>query len=140
MMSLSDYYSEGMAGHKAANKSDREYPQTTLILSCIFSIILSLCLGFLTGLCVSRKYSKGRQGDCGHHYLEAQMLERQTTKAMVENGLYEPPYTTISTHSTTKNNLLSNQPVVSKDTMKTSLTVTNSTLGGTLGKCKKVYL
>ena len=73
------------------------------------------------------------------------MLERQATKAMVEGGVYEPPYTTAAAlaspnhHlSTTKNNLLIHQPVVSKDTMKTNLTVTNT--GGTLGKCKKVYL
>ena len=68
-----------------------------------------------------------------------QMLERQATKAMVESDLvYDPPYTTPAALATTKNNLLSNQPVVSKDTLKTNLTVTNT--GGTLGKCKKVYL
>ena len=68
------------------------------------------------------------------------MLERQTTKAMVESDMYvhDPPYTTPAALTTTKNNLLSNQPVVSKETMKTNLTVTNT--GGTLGKCKKVYL
>lgn len=78
------------------------------------------------------------------------MLERQTTKAMVESGVYEPAYTSpgggLSSAypspggglSTTKNNLLSHQPVVSKETTKTNLTVTNT--GSTLGKCKKVYL
>ena len=78
--------------------------------------------------------------NCGHAYLEAQMLERQATKAMVEGSVYEPAYTTTvgAGLSTTKNNLLSHQPVVSKDTTKPNLTVTNT--GGTLGKCKKVYL
>ena len=67
------------------------------------------------------------------------MLERQTNKAMGEGSLYKPAYTTISTAiTTTKNNLLSNQPGVSKDTLKPNLTLANN--GGSLGKCKKVYL
>ena len=68
------------------------------------------------------------------------MLERQTSKARAEEGQYEPAYTVLgpTDRNTTKNNLLSNQPVVSKDTTKPSLTMTNT--GGSLGKCKKIYL
>ena len=60
------------------------------------------------------------------------------------SSLYETAYTTcnspggMSVTSTTKNNLLSNQPVKS-DTMKKNLSV-NKSSGGTLGKCKKVYI
>ena len=147
----------------------REYSERTLSLACASSALLSLLAGFLAGYCFFKRCNpaRGDKMNCGHAYLEAQvrkletfyllthqrhtviekifnldhlqMLERQATKAMVESDLvYDPPYTTPAALATTKNNLLSNQPVVSKETMKTNLTVTNT--GGTLGKCKKVYL
>jgi len=126
-------------------KSQRgnRYSEKTFTFAVTSSAVLALLLGFLVGFLFSRWCQrKDSNPKCSHAYLEAQILERSNKEP--SSSIYETAYTNcnspggLSVTSTTKNNLLSNQPVKS-DTTKKNLSVNNSS-GGTLGKCKKVYI
>lgn len=111
-----------------------QYSEKTLSIAIVSTAVISILVGFLAGFVFTKKCSSKDQSlKCGHANLEALMLERSSKDP---NSIYESPYTTHTPSMTTKNNLLSNQPVKT-DTQKNNLSVGST---GTLGKCKKIYI